>query len=248
MCDTHPRAQILSAAKQLPAWGQELGAAGATLYEALVREKDIVRLVLLLTGAITSTKAGVDEFAASFDCFSFLWLKDLAGEYAAFLATNPNLEVRPPAAGSPEQCMGLKQAHAQGPHLGLRQRVKLRSSQGSPSAAPAQAFENELRKHLGTERDVAAIVPLSNIGCLCVETAPLKASLRAEAAAWKTQFAKNLHKQGFTDLSVGACVCWGATACCLSTCPAQRQPAVACTQRCLLTTPRAWTAEVLVCS
>ena len=49
---------------------------------------------------------------------------------------------------------------------------------------------------------MAAIVPLSNIGCLCVETAPLKASLRAEATAWKTQFAKNLHKQGFTDLTV----------------------------------------------
>ena len=50
--------------------------------------------MLLLTGAIMSAKQGVDEFAGSFDCFSFLWLKDLAGEYAAFLATNPNLEVR----------------------------------------------------------------------------------------------------------------------------------------------------------
>ena len=68
----------------------------------------------------------------------------------------------------------------------------------------AQAFENELRKHLATERDAAGIVPMSTIGCLCVETAPLKASLRAEAAAWKTQFAKNLHKQGYTDLSVRA--------------------------------------------
>ena len=86
-------AQVLSAAKLLPAWGQEPGAAAGTLYEALVREKDIVRMVLLLTGAITSTKQGVDDFAGSFDCFSFLWLKDLAGEYAAFLATNPNLEV-----------------------------------------------------------------------------------------------------------------------------------------------------------
>ena len=47
---------------------------------------------------------------------------------------------------------------------------------------------------------------MSTIGCLCVETAPLKASLRAEAAAWKSQFAKNLHKQGFTDLSVSPCM------------------------------------------
>ena len=86
------------------------------------------------------------------------------------------------------------------------------SVQSNPSYA-VQAFENELRKHLATERDVAAIVPLSNIGCLCVETAPLKASLRAEAAAWKTQFAKNLHKQGFTDLSVRLSALCVLTAC-----------------------------------
>ena len=67
-----------------------------------------------------------------------------------------------------------------------------------------QAFENELRKKMDTERDAAAIVPMSTIGCLCVETAPLKASLRAEAASWKAQFAKNLHKQGSTDLAVSA--------------------------------------------
>ena len=48
--------QILSAAKQLPAWGQEPGAGAATLYDSLVKEVDIVRLVLLLTGAITSAR------------------------------------------------------------------------------------------------------------------------------------------------------------------------------------------------
>ena len=46
------------------------------------------------------------------------------------------------------------------------------SAQPGLSPRPVQAFENELRKHLATERDVAAIVPMSNIGCLCVETAP----------------------------------------------------------------------------
>lgn len=66
-----------------------------------------------------------------------------------------------------------------------------------------QAFEDELRKHLATEKEVAAIIGLHNIGPLSLDTAPLKASLRAEAASWKTQFAKNLQKQGSTDLAVG---------------------------------------------
>ena len=89
--------QVLSTAKQLPMWGAEATADKAaepkTFYDLLVAEKDIVRMILLLTGAIQSAKQGVADFAKSFDQFSLLWMKDLAAEYATFLATNPNLEV-----------------------------------------------------------------------------------------------------------------------------------------------------------
>lgn len=37
-------------------------------------------------------------------------------------------------------------------------------------------------------------------GSLSLESTPLKASLRAEAASWKAQFAQNLHKQCSEDL------------------------------------------------
>ena len=49
---------------------------------------------------------------------------------------------------------------------------------------------------------MAAIPPSHSVGTLHIETVPLKASLRAEAAAWKAQFAKNLHKKGLDDLQV----------------------------------------------
>ena len=65
-----------------------------------------------------------------------------------------------------------------------------------------QAYERELRRYLETEQAVAAIPFSHSVGTLHVETAPLKASLRAEAAAWKAQFAKNLHKKGLDDLQV----------------------------------------------
>ena len=44
------------------------------------------------------------------------------------------------------------------------------------------------------------IAPVHNIGAISLETQPMKYSLKAEAASWKAQFAKNLHRQGFEDL------------------------------------------------
>lgn len=37
-------------------------------------------------------------------------------------------------------------------------------------------------------------------GSLSLETGPLKASLKQEAASWKAQFAQNLHQQSAEDL------------------------------------------------
>lgn len=69
---------------------------------------------------------------------------------------------------------------------------------------------------------------MHNIGALCLDTQPLKYSLKSEAASWKAQFAKNLHKKGSEDLRVGLCaivlqrmcvartpllVAWGRVAC-----------------------------------
>ena len=54
---------------------------------------------------------------------------------------------------------------------------------------------------------MAAIPPSHSVGTLNIETILLKASLRAEAAAWKAQFAKNLHKKGLDDLQVHLLYC-----------------------------------------
>eukprot|EP00898_Chlorokybus_atmophyticus_P005691 jgi/Chlat1/6122/Chrsp409S05665 len=63
-----------------------------------------------------------------------------------------------------------------------------------------EAFEAELRKYMDLEQEIAQIPPVHNIGALSLETQPMKYSLKAEAASWKAQFAKNLHKQGLEDL------------------------------------------------
>lgn len=73
-------------------WGRETDAP-ATFYELIARDKEIVKVVLLLTGSIEGAKQGVLDYTLTFDKFAFLWRQDLATEYAAFIATNPNLEV-----------------------------------------------------------------------------------------------------------------------------------------------------------
>lgn len=66
----------------------------ATYYDMIARDKQIVKVVLLLTGSIEGTKESVLEYISSFDKYKFLWQKDLATEYAAFMSTSPSLEVR----------------------------------------------------------------------------------------------------------------------------------------------------------
>lgn len=44
------------------------------------------------------------------------------------------------------------------------------------------------------------IVPVHSIGALSLDTLPLKYSMKSEAASWKAQFAKNLHKKGAEEL------------------------------------------------
>ena len=63
-----------------------------------------------------------------------------------------------------------------------------------------EAFENELKKYMAVEEEIAKIAPVHNIGAMSLETQPMKNSLKSEAATWKKQFAKNLHTQGLERL------------------------------------------------
>ena len=53
---------------------------------------------------------------------------------------------------------------------------------------------------MAVEQEISQVAPMHNIGSLALETQPLKYSLKSEAASWKAQYAKNLHKQGSEEL------------------------------------------------
>ena len=69
-----------------------------------------------------------------------------------------------------------------------------------------QQLEDELRKYMSVEQSVSAIVPKHSLGNLLMDAQPAKHSLRSEAAMWKGQFARNLHKQGNNNLKVALAV------------------------------------------
>lgn len=53
---------------------------------------------------------------------------------------------------------------------------------------------------MAIEQEISQVAAMHSIGSLALETQPLKYSLKSEAASWKAQYAKNLHKQGSEDL------------------------------------------------
>lgn len=67
-----------------------------------------------------------------------------------------------------------------------------------------QQLEEELRKYMAAEQAVAAISPRHSLGSLVLDAQPAKHSLRSEAAVWKAQFSRTLHKQGVQDLKVAS--------------------------------------------
>ena len=64
----------------------------------------------------------------------------------------------------------------------------------------AQQIEPELRKYMAIEVAVGALAAYKHLGPLRLDTTPLKANLKTEAASWKNQFAKNIQRQGAEDL------------------------------------------------
>ena len=64
-----------------------------------------------------------------------------------------------------------------------------------------EAFEAKLKYYMSVETEIMHITPVHNIGALSLETQPLKYSLKASAANWKTRYATNLHVQAKEQLA-----------------------------------------------
>ena len=84
---------MLEALEKLPGWEQECGESADSIADAVSKDPASVKLIAQLAGAMQKAQEDVDKYMKTFEPYSFLWTKDLATEYAAFLATKPELEV-----------------------------------------------------------------------------------------------------------------------------------------------------------
>ena len=61
-------------------------------YNWIAKDKEIVKVILLLTGSIQGTKNNVNRFLESFGKYSWLWTKNPNDELKVFSKGNPQLE------------------------------------------------------------------------------------------------------------------------------------------------------------
>lgn len=63
-----------------------------TFYDRIAQDKEILKVVLLLTGSIQTARNGKNEYLRDFERWSWLWNCDIDEEYRKFLASEPTLD------------------------------------------------------------------------------------------------------------------------------------------------------------
>ena len=151
---------VLRACKRLYVWGRDddglgdVSDARESFHGVIARDKEIVKAVLRLTGALEGVNKQINVYLSEFNRFAFLWQDDKSVRYGKFMETNPDLE----------------------------------------------AFDNELKKYMEVETETLLIADSHTIGCIELRAQPVKQSLKAEAVAWKSQYARNLHEKARKEL------------------------------------------------
>ena len=85
---------VLRCSKTLYNWDQQEkdNDKKASFYEMIAQDKEIVKVILLLTGSIQGTKNKVNEFLASFSKFEWLWKENVNEKLNKFGKKNPSLQ------------------------------------------------------------------------------------------------------------------------------------------------------------
>ncbi|KFH09474.1 flagellar outer dynein arm heavy chain gamma, partial [Toxoplasma gondii MAS] len=63
-----------------------------SFHSRIAQDREILKILLLLTGSIQSTRDEVTDFLGKFDDFAWLWTDSARDTYAAFAAQKPSLD------------------------------------------------------------------------------------------------------------------------------------------------------------
>jgi dynein heavy chain len=83
---------VLRCSKNLYTWNQKDRVEGKreTLYSMIAKDREIVKVILLLTGSIQGAKNIVNNFLQSFDKFAWLWKEKIKTKLDKFSNRNPS--------------------------------------------------------------------------------------------------------------------------------------------------------------
>eukprot|EP00966_Prymnesium_polylepis_P254089 5871824-Prymnesium_polylepis.1 len=84
---------IIAISRALPMWAtSEDKATDRMIHDVLAKDKEIVRTVLLLTGAMDGAKRQVYSYLSSFAKYDWLWQGNMQAEYTQFMSRRPDLD------------------------------------------------------------------------------------------------------------------------------------------------------------
>jgi dynein heavy chain len=84
---------ILRATKKVYIWGQDRSLTKLqNFHQSIASDKEVVKIVLLLTGAVEGAKTQVNDYLSTFDQYNYLWQNDKQKAYDEFMKTDPDLE------------------------------------------------------------------------------------------------------------------------------------------------------------
>lgn len=86
---------VLKCSKSLFEWGQQNilpESSRATLFDKLGCDTEIIKVAILLTGALHGTKNQVHEYLATFKKYDWLWKEDMEFRYNQFMKRNPSIQ------------------------------------------------------------------------------------------------------------------------------------------------------------
>ncbi|OWZ14140.1 Dynein heavy chain, partial [Phytophthora megakarya] len=197
---------VLRCSKSLYEWGQQNmspESSRTSLFERLGCDTEIIKVAILLTGALHGTKNQVHEYLSAFKKYDWLWKEDMEFRYNQFMQRNPLIqdfetELRHFMAVEAEISLIAPVHNIAVLSLNTKNlKLQLRLQSRNPLI---QDFETELRHFMAVEAEISLIAPVHNIAVLSLNTKNLKLQLRNECRQWKVQYSDKVHQQARTAL------------------------------------------------
>ncbi len=167
-----------------------------SFFDRIGMDVDVLKAVLLLTGAVHFTKQSVDSFTQSLLPFSWLWMEDADDHFHVSCAAQPRMTCLCPLTSVlTVYILNFQEFLADSPQL--------------------EDYEPELMKFAAIELQVEAHSSVHSVGPIGLDTSVFCSQLRQLVNVWRHKYSDRLHAiaqvHQLTQLSCVSCFCTADT-------------------------------------